>query len=154
MRPFSEVAYLSLKRAVEVAYSLAGGVSLFALTTRVRVSTLSKYASDGADNLDTCMPIDVAIDLDRAARQPVVTAKMAELLGYDLVPRVPPAGASRRVVDGDAVDFMVEAMDVVRAIQAALADGRVSRDDARKVMAELSDLQREIDDLKRNIGEG
>lgn len=154
MRPFSETTYLSLKRAVEVGYLLAGGVSLFMRVTRIKVSTLSKYASDGQDNKDTFMPIDVALDLDRAANQPVITAKMAEILGYDLVPRLVLEESARRVCDVDAVDFMMEAMDVVRAMQAALVDGRVSRDDAKKILAELAQLEREIDDLKRNIGEG
>lgn len=154
MRHFPEDQYVSLKRAAEVGYTLAGGVTLFQHITRVNVATLSKYASDGADNLKTYMPVDVAVDLDRAAKTPVVTAKMAELLGYRLVPMEAPAGASRRVDDSDAIDFMTEAMDVVRSIQHARADGKISRHDETKILAELADLEAEIADLKRNIGQG
>jgi hypothetical protein len=154
VRHFSEEAYGSLKRAVEVAYSLAGGVSLFAMVTRVKVPALSKYASPGEEHEETFMPIDVALDLDFAAKQPVVLTMMADLQGYDLVPKGEGIHSPRKVTDGDAIDLMSEAMDVVRALQTARADGRIDHADRKRVLSEIAQLERELDDLKLNLGEG
>lgn len=154
MRHFSEEAYLSLKRAVEVAYSMAGGVSLFALVTRVKSPNLSKYGSNSEEHAQTFMPIDIAMDLDHAAKQPVVLGQMAEILGYDLVPKGEGIHTPRRIVDGDAIDVMSEAMDLVRALQSARADGKICNNDRKRILEEVAQLEKELDELKLNLSEG
>jgi len=153
MRPFSEEAYAGLKRAVEVGLKLAGGTKLVAFTTRVNGSMLTRYGSSSAEHHELFMPVDVAIDLDTAAKHPVITGKMAEILGFHLVPKSGLPG-TRRITDGDAVDIMSEAMDLVRAIQSARADDRICEADRKKIKIEIADLQRELHELAANLGEG
>lgn len=154
MRHFSEEAYLSLKRAVEVAYSLAGGVTLVQLLTRVKTPVLSKYGSNSEENAQIFMPIDVALDLDRAAKQPVVLGQMADILGYNLVPKGEGVHTSRRIVDADSIDLMTEAMDVISRIQLARADGKICRNDEKRILEEIAQLEKKLDELKLNLREG
>lgn len=151
MRPFDSSIYRSLTDAVQLGYERVGGPVAFAEVTRPKVATLSKYASESDDNAATIMPIDVALDLDKAAGTPIVTAKMAAALGYDLVPKI--AGmAGGRLTEGDALDVMTEAMDFVRSIRAALADGKICDADRAYLQRDWHDLRREMDEAVMNAG--
>ncbi|CDZ43226.1 Hypothetical protein NGAL_HAMBI1146_59990 [Neorhizobium galegae bv. officinalis] len=152
MRPFSVGVYLSLTYAITAAYERVGGVTKFAGKTRPKLSTLSKYGSTGRDNSETVMPIDVAVDLDKAIGQPIVTAKMAEILGYDLVPKITVTRVARRLSEGDALDVMSEAMDFARALRDAISDGQVCRTDRMRIEREWFDLKHEIDEALINAG--
>ncbi len=154
MRHFSEATYVSLKRAVEVAYSMAGGVTLVELLTRVKSPVLSKYASNSEENAKIFIPVDVAMDVDRAAGQPVILQQMADHLGYDLVPKGEGIHTPRRIVDGDSIDVMSEAMDLVRALQSARADGKICNNDRKRILEEVAQLEKELDELKLNLSEG
>ncbi|MFP3325730.1 hypothetical protein R0K05_21985, partial [Planococcus sp. SIMBA_160] len=83
--------------------------------TRVSTSQLSKYASFGEDNVDSFAPIDVAVEIDRAAKSPTITKEMAALLGYELVPvgiRDDIAASPAPISEKDAMRIMKEGMDV------------------------------------------
>lgn len=149
MRRFSETDYLSLKRVLDVAYELAGGVSVLRHVTRVSISQLSKYTSAVKSALDdprsdekTFIPVDVAIDVDRAAKEPLITAKMAELLGYRLVAaeeRVANAGA---LSVEDAFRVIDEATDFWRLVREAFADGRIDALEKQQLRFKIGELIR------------
>ncbi|MBO9099981.1 MULTISPECIES: phage regulatory CII family protein [unclassified Rhizobium] len=141
MRAFSEISYRSLKRICGVAYGLVGGNTLFAHTTRVSVSQLSKYASFKLEDEGTYMPIDVAIDLDLAAQSPMITSQMAELLGYRLEP-IGNTGSAGKLSVADAHVVLSEAMDVSQAILKAFEDGRVDALEKKQLRQELCELIR------------
>ena len=154
MRHFSEAVYLSLKRAVGVSYSMAGGVTLVEFLTRVKSPVLSKYASNSEENAKIFMPIDIAMDVDRAANQPVILQQMADHLGYDLVPKGEGIHTPRRIVDADSIDLMTEAMDVINRIQLARADGKICRNDEKRILEKIAQLEKKLDELKLNLSEG
>lgn len=152
MRPFSEAVYASLTEAIAAGYHRLGGVTKFVGRTRPKLSTLVKYASDSTQNAAIVMPIDVAIDLDKAVGQPLVIAKAAEALGYDLVPKITLASVRRALSEGDVLDVMAEAMDFCRALRDAIADGQICQADRRRIEREWFDLKSEIDEALINAG--
>lgn len=142
MRRFSEADYFSLKRVLDVAYEMAGGNTLFQHVTRVVVSQLSKYASTDEDCHKTFMPIDVAIDLDLAAKQPIVTAKMAELLGYRLEPLAQRIAIAEPLSEKDSLTIMDEATALWQLVRAAYADGRIDALEKKQLRLKLHELIR------------
>ena len=143
MRAFSEQQYDGLKKACDVGYIVAGGVSLFLRLTRLRgTSQLTKYASSNEDDRETFMPIDVAVDLDRAARTPIVTGAMAALLGYRLEPLSASVADAEKLSEKDAHHILSEAMDVSRTLLAAYADGRIDAAERRQLRREVRELIR------------
>ncbi|NEJ10449.1 hypothetical protein GR238_34365 [Rhizobium leguminosarum] len=142
MRHFSEKAYRSLKCVCSVAYDLAGGNTLFQHSTRVVVSQLSKYASLNEDDEKSYMPIDVAVDLDRAAGSPIVTGTMAQLLGFRLEPLTAAAAEADKLSERDAHKLLAEAMDVSQALLGAFADGRIDALERKRLRVELREVIR------------
>jgi hypothetical protein len=152
VRPFSEGVYQSLTASVAAAYERINGVSKLVGRTRPKLATLSKYGSDSEQNEDIVMPIDVAIDLDKAVGRPIVTAKMAEALGYDLVPKMTVTRIGRKLSEGHVMDVMEEAMDFVRALRDAIADDKVCQTDRMRIEREWYDLRQEVDEALINAG--
>lgn len=141
MRAFSEISYRSLKRICGVAYGLVGGNTLFAHSTRVSVSQLSKYASFKEEDDKSYMPIDVAIDLDLAAQSPMIVGQMAALLGYRLE-RIAVAEHIGPLSAGDAHTLLSEAMDVSKTILKASEDGHYDSLEKKQIRHELCELIR------------
>ena len=125
----------ALKAAVRRAGKLAGGFASVCHVTRVGESDLSKYA--GIDHADRHCPVDVALELDREAGSPVIVATMAGLLGYRLVSAG--AAASGGVCLREVARVAVESADVVAAVAAALADGKLDA-------ADLTLIDREVEE--------
>ena len=142
VRRFSETEYSSLKRMLDVAYELAGGVTVFQYVTRVVTSQLSKYASTDVENEKKFIPVDIALDLDRAAKQPIVTAKMAELLGYRLEPLEQRIEVAKPLSESDALEIMDEATLLWRMTRQAFADGRIDALERKQLRLKLHELIR------------
>ena len=141
MRTISEQEQRSLKAATDGAYVLGGGISCVLPFTRVGVSTLSKYASYNDEHHDSFIPVDVAIEIDRRAKTPVIVRAMAALLGFDLVPvssnvRDIPASPAP-LSEKDALRVMSESMDVSQAILRALDDNRIDALERKGIAKEL-----------------
>ncbi|TBZ94489.1 phage regulatory CII family protein [Rhizobium leguminosarum] len=153
MRHFSEKAYRSLKCVCSVAYDLAGGNTLFQHSTRVVVSQLSKYASLNQDDEKSYMPIDVAVDLDRAAGSPIITGTMAQLLGFRLEPLTATAAEADKLSERDAHKLLAEAMDVSQALLAAFADGRIDALERKRLRVELREVIRAAETILAKLDE-
>lgn len=131
MRLISIENVLNLKGAADASFRLGGGVTSFALLTRVVVSTLVKYATRGEHRQDgehehdkTLIPVDIAVEADLRAGSPIITGEMARQLGYRLEP-IDGESAGRRLTEEDAHRVLAATMDVSRAILEAKADGKV-----------------------------
>jgi hypothetical protein len=153
VRHFSEKAYRSLKCVCSVAYDLAGGNTLFQHSTRVVVSQLSKYASLNEDDEKSYMPIDVAVDLDRAAGSPVITGTMAQLLGFRLEPLAAALADADKLSERDAHKLLAEAMDVSQALLAAFADGRIDALERKRLRVELREVIRAAEAILAKLDE-
>jgi hypothetical protein len=153
VRHFSEKAYRSLKCVCSVAYDLAGGNTLFQHSTRVVVSQLSKYASLNEDDEKSYMPIDVAVDLDRAAGSPIITGTMAQLLGFRLEPLSAAVAEGDKLSERDAHKLLSEAMDVSQALLAAFADGRIDALERKRLRVELREVIRAAEMILAKLDE-
>lgn len=153
MRTISEPERRTLKAATDGGCVLSGGISRIIDFTRVSTSQLSKYASFGEENADTFAPIDVAIEIDRAAKSPVIVKEMAGLLGYDLTPRLQPSSVVSHgpVTLADGYRVLKETMDVVQALNEALSDGRIDAADAKKLEKELLEAIRELEFVRNAL---
>ncbi len=153
MRTISEEETRSLKGATEASYTLGGGVRCFELLTRVNASSLSKYSSFNDENATSLIPVDVAVEADRQAKSPVITAAMARLLGYRLVPDE--ADQVRGpVTEQDAHNVLRESMDVSRAILDALLDKHVDSLERKRIAKEAREAIRAIEQVLIKIENG
>ena len=152
MRSISDKEQLSLKAATRRALDMAGGQDAFQHMTRVRQAALSKYGSPAEDCADKYMPIDVAVEADMEAGTPIITGKMAELLGYKLVP-IGASGDQSPLSVNDALRIANEVADVVKAITKALEnDGRVDCAEGREITREIDEaVQALMDVAKRAV---
>ena len=157
MRTISEPERRTLKAATDGAYVLSGGISRILDFTRVSTSQLSKYSSFGEDNTDSFAPIDVAIEIDRAAKSPTITKEMAALLGFELVPvgiRSDIAASPAPITEKDAMRILKEGMDVSQAIVDALTDNRIDAAERKNIGKEAHELIRVMEDLVRRLEAG
>ena len=102
---------------------------------RVSEKTLSKYASP--EHPDRHMPVDVLLALEKEKKSPVVTRFLAAEQGYALV-RLPSVNST---IDWHNHHLLVsgEGADVISMLAKALADNRMSRDEATKLLPEVQE---------------
>nr|WP_210282389.1 phage regulatory CII family protein [Mesorhizobium sp. RMAD-H1] len=140
-----------MKAATGGAYELAGGISRILDFTRVSTSPLSKYASFGEEHAESFAPIDVAIEIDRRAKSPVIVKEMAALLGYQLTPVTAQAADKTPLTEMDAHRVLSETMDLSRAILDALLDGRIDALERKTIAREARETMRAIESVLARI---
>jgi hypothetical protein len=154
VRTISEQERLSLKKATDGGYTLAGGITCLLPFTRVSTSTFSKYASENDEFRKHFIPLDVAIEVDRRLKSPLIIKVAAELLGYKLVPVQVPAAKSVRaapVTELDATRVMKETMDVAQAIIEARKDNRIDAADRKIILKEINEALQALEDVKHSL---
>ena len=153
MRTISDKQALTLKAATRRTVDMAGGGDAFQHVTRVKAGNLSKYGSNGEENLDKFMPIDVAVEADLEANSPIIVSVMAEMLGYKLVPL---AGGGEAADCGlalaDVLKIANEMGDVIRATTAALADGNVDAAERKEITREIDQAMQALKAVMRKVG--
>lgn len=155
MRTISEEERRGLKAATDASLKLGGGPTDFPLLTRVKVASLSRYASFNDENAEDFIPVDVAVEADRRAKSPVIVSAMARKLGYRLVVDEDAPVEARTITETDAIDLMSETMDVVRALQSAQATGTLSSAAAKKAISkEIHEAIRELKEMLVNLKKG
>ena len=145
----------TIKGATAAAYDLAGGVSVVCHLSRASVSQLSKYASFNEENAETLIPLDVAVEVDRAAGSPVILGAYAQVLGLALVPI---ASETDTTVGDDDVTMrdghMVSkhAVELAHEIFEAHEDGRVDPLERKRIKGKIYELKRCLNNVLRRIG--
>jgi hypothetical protein len=125
----------SLKTHVRRLIALLGGIEAAATVTRVGRSRLAEYADVHAQ--DRHMPIDILLDLELAAGDPLVTAQLAAAQGYVINPLQFGEGDVAEALARVSKDAGTTLSDAVQAIRDGLpADERI------KLVADLTELQR------------
>lgn len=153
---------MSIKRVTNATLDLAGGISVAAMRTRSSGSQLSKYANfchpyqDGtADTREFYVPLDVAIELDRAAQTPAILSVHAELMGFDIVPKSGEAVSDLpELSEMDALDLLCKVGKAAEEIRAARSDGRIDSHERQKIDEKLYEAKRCLNRLLRQNGGG
>lgn len=146
-RIFTAPDYAAIKNAVRRALRQAGGgLRELAGLTRLSAAQLSRF---GDLNSDQWVPLDVALDLDSLAGEPVITRALAELLGYDLVP------STAVVAQGRLMEHLAglarESGDVMASISMALADGKLTPNELAQIEANLADLDAQVQAARATV---
>ncbi|KAA8385144.1 hypothetical protein FKW31_10050 [Acetobacter sp. DmW_136] len=127
MTPFSNRFLASIKTATKHAVEAIGDFRAAAGFTRVQKSQLEAYASR---HQPTVIPLDVAIDLDRCAEQPILLSEMANAEGFALVPVKFGSGP----LPHDMGKFAKATSEVLQKGFESMADGNVDVQEAQEIL--------------------
>ncbi|HQF30277.1 MAG TPA: hypothetical protein PLJ34_02420 [Hyphomicrobiales bacterium] len=147
-RPTHERDILALKGAFRQLVIAAGGQESAASITRVSQSQISRAGS--TNEMETLPALDVIADLEMDTGRPIVTQALARLTGHEVV-ALPPAGeTSPAAWMAHLGRLIAEAGDVETALVAALADGRVTPDEAQRLDREADEVIEALVRFKRD----
>ncbi|MFS8367840.1 hypothetical protein ACJRO0_10145 [Acetobacter oryzifermentans] len=131
MIPFSHRFLASIKTATKHAVEAVGDFRAAAGFTRVQKSQLEAYASR---HQPTVIPLDVAIDMDRCAEQPILLSEMAHALGYVVLPmHVGPGDFGR-----DMSEYSMVSGDMVSTAIRILEDGVIDPQEANEIAPKMA----------------
>ncbi len=157
-RSITEKELRAIKGVTDAALDLAGGPTVTAMRCRPTGSQLSKYANfchpmpDGrSDQREVYVPLDVAIEIDRAAGSPAILSIYAELLGFELVPLVAIEDAGA-IDEQDAHQLTRKSMALAEEIFAAREDGVINSRERKAIVGKCHQLKRYLNCVLRRIG--
>lgn len=141
-----------LKRHTEALVKDVGIEAAARLSGKSKAS-LGRYYSSDSEHADRFMPIDVVAALEAAARFPHVTAALADLRGitlsYDQDRREPGKGG----VNSDVVALSQRFAQLMAEYNSAISDGRISVNEAKRLLTETLAIQRVLLDMKLHLEE-
>lgn len=139
-RLFPESVYLALKAAVRRACECAGGVTYLAERTRAASSLLSRY---GSPSETMHMPVDMAIDADRLAGEPIILRAYAKALGFEIVPAESAEPGAEHMAR-HLGDVAKASGALVAEIGDAVADGKIDHHERRRIHEAAEALAHEV----------
>ncbi|NVP56064.1 hypothetical protein [Mycoplana rhizolycopersici] len=145
MRPTNEHDRRDLKAATNRALRKVGAAN-FAPETRVREAQLSKYGSLGDD--ENFMPLDVVADLERVLGDPMITAQLAALSGFRLVPD---ASGTRPLTMAQVGAVADTKGKLLSALIAALLDNHVDPHERRELLPLVRNAIAQLQDLEKAL---
>ncbi|WP_086656678.1 hypothetical protein [Acetobacter persici] len=135
----------AIKTATKKAIQQIGGIDAAVTICRVGRSQLSDY---GNRNSLQCAPVDVAVDLDSCAQEPLILAAMAAAEGYRLVP-VKFSGMGH--IPKELAKLSKTSSEVLQEGIESLEDGRIDVDEARAILEHLHPLRAVMDRLEHAL---
>lgn len=141
-----------LKRHTEALVKDVGIEAAARLSGRSKAS-LGRYYSDDADHADRFMPVDVVAALEAAARFPHVTAALADLRGITLSYDAGKRDGGKGGVNSDVVTLSQRFAQLMAEYNAAIEDGRISVNEAKRLLTETLAIQKVLLDMKLHLEE-
>jgi len=140
-----------LKRHTEALVKDIGIEAACELSGRSKAS-LGRYYADNDEHKQRFMPVDVVARLEMAASFPHVTAALADLRGVTLShdvqrPNTPRSGT----INSDVLALSQRFALLIAEYQAAIEDGIITINEARRLLDEANALQKVILDMKLNL---
>ncbi|MBP6737737.1 MAG: hypothetical protein KA139_09890 [Rhodobacteraceae bacterium] len=139
-----------LKKHSEALVKDVGIESACALTGKSK-ATLGRYYSDADEHGDRFMPIDVVAALEAGARFPHVTSALADLRGITLSYDATKHNASSKGVNQDVVALAQRFAMLMSEYNQAIGDGKISVNEAKRLLRETLALQQVLLDMKLNL---
>lgn len=141
-----------LKKHTEALVTDVGIEAACDLTGKSK-ATIGRYYSEQDEHSDRFMPIDVVAQLEAAARYPHVTSALAELRGitfsYDAERRNAQSGG----INSDVVALAQRFGMLMAEYNTAIADGRISVNEAKRLLRETLAIQQVLLEMKLNLEE-
>ena len=142
-----------LKKHTEALVKDVGIEPACALTGKSK-ATLGRYYSDNTEHADRFMPIDAVALLEEAASYPHVTAALAELKGIGLNFDESRRNADRSgSVNSDVIALAQRFAMLMAEYQESMEDGKITVNEAKRLLRETTMLQQVLIDMKLNLEE-
>jgi class 3 adenylate cyclase len=141
-----------LKKHTEALVKDVGIEAACELTGKSK-ATLGRYYSDSDEHDDRFMPIDVVAQLEEAARHPHVTVALADLRGITLSYDAERRNATTKGVNQDVVALAQRFAILMSEYNQAIGDGRISVNEAKRLLRETLAIQQVILEMKLNLEE-
>jgi hypothetical protein len=116
-------------------------------------ATLGRYYSDNAEHEDRFIPIDVVATLEQMASFPHVTAALADLRGVTLSYKSGMGDAPPTTVNTDVVALAQRFGMLMAEYNHAISDGRISVNEAKRLLRETLEIQKVLLHMKLNLEE-
>ena len=116
-------------------------------------ATLGRYYSDNVEHGDRFMPIDVVAQLEGASRFPHVTSALADLRGITLSYDAEKRNAHSSGVNQDVVALAQRFAMLMSEYNSAISDGKISINEAKRLLRETLALQQVLLEMKLNLEE-
>lgn len=139
-----------LKKHTEALVKEVGVEAACALTGRSK-ATIGRYYSDQDEHGDRFMPIDVVAQLEAAAKFPHVTAALADLRSITLAYDPEKKDAHSTGVNQDVVALAQRFAQLMSEYNQAIADGKITNNEAKRMLRETLALQQVLLDMKLNL---
>lgn len=114
-------------------------------------ATLGRYYSDSDEHGDRFMPIDVVAQLEAASRFPHVTSALADLRGITLSYDHEKRNATSKGVNQDVVALAQRFAMLMSEYNLAIADGKISVNEAKRMLRETLAIQEVLLEMKLNL---
>jgi hypothetical protein len=129
------------------------GVEAACRITGKSKATLGRYYSDSDEHDERFMPIDVVAELEAASGFPHVTAALADLRGITLSYDAEKRDAGSKGVNQDVVALAQRFATLMSEYNQAIGDGRISINEAKRLLRETLAIQKVLLDMKLNLEE-
>ncbi|MFE3836279.1 hypothetical protein [Pseudogemmobacter sonorensis] len=139
-----------LKKHTEALVKDVGIEAACALTGKSK-ATLGRYYSDSDEHDDRFMPVDVVARLESAARVPHVTMALADLRGITLSYDADRADPPSTGVNQDVVALAQRFAQLMSEYNSAIADGRISVNESKRLLRETIAIQQVLLQMKLNL---
>lgn len=143
-----------LKKHTEALVKDVGIEAACSLTGKSK-ATLGRYYSDNAEHSDRYMPVDAVAKLEQAATYPHVTSALAELKNITLSHSVRNSQSEQRSggVNSDVIALSQRFAMLMTEYQAAIEDGIITVNEAKRLLKETVQLQQVLIDMKLHLEE-
>lgn len=139
-----------LKKHTEALVKDVGIEKACALTGKSK-ATLGRYYSEHEEHDDRFMPLDVVAQLEAAAEFPHVTAALADLRGITLSWDQDRRNAESGGINSDVVMLSQRFAMLMGEYHSAIGDGKISINEAKRLLRETLALQQVLIDMKLNL---
>ena len=139
-----------LKKHTEALVKDVGIEAACELTGKSK-ATIGRYYSDQDEHGDRFMPIDVVAELEAAARFPHVTSALADLRGITLSYDGERRNAQSAGINSDVVALAQRFGMLMAEYNSAIGDGKISVNEAKRLLRETLALQQVLLDMKLNL---
>lgn len=127
------------------------GIEVACELTGKSKATLGRYYSDASEHDDRFMPIDVVAQLEAASRFPHVTSALADLRGITLSYVAEKRNSTTTGVNQDVVVLAQRFAMLMSEYNMAISDGKISVNEAKRLLRETLALQQILLDMKLNL---
>ncbi|KGM89341.1 hypothetical protein rosmuc_00825 [Roseovarius mucosus DSM 17069] len=142
-----------LKKHTEALVKDVGIEAACQLTGKFK-ATLGRYYSDHDEHADRFMPVDTVAALEAAASYPHVTSALAELCGVSLSLIAERRNTQERAnVNSDVIALSQRFAMLMAEYQQSIADGRITVNEAKRLLRETTQLQQVLIEMKLHLEE-